>query len=94
MSKFDAERNPKPISRALARPANCNRQPHRWQSLEEGGIQPAYVGGVAELASALACYAETREDRTDIKGAVGLLLNVRDRMERRRAGEAGRLAHV
>ena len=94
MQKIHELSNPKAGGAISPAPANCNRPPQRWQTLEEGGIQPAYVGGVAELAAALACYAETREDRSDIKGAVGLLLSVRDRMERRRAGEARRLAHV
>lgn len=51
--------------------------------LDERGLTPAMVGGLAELASACAQYADDKTDRRDLHVAVGIFLDVRNRMARR-----------
>ncbi len=51
--------------------------------LDERGLTPAMVGGLAELASACAQYANDKTDRRDLHVAVGIFLDVRNRMARR-----------
>lgn len=51
--------------------------------LDERGLTPAMVGGLAELASACAQYCNDKADRRDLHVAVGIFLDVRNRMARR-----------
>lgn len=51
--------------------------------LDERGLTPALVGGLAELTSVCAQYANDKTDRRDLHVAVGILFDVRARMARR-----------
>lgn len=64
-------------------PANCNHEPIRWR-LDDTGLTYPIVGGVGELCAALACYAETKEDRRDLQSAAALVWDVANRLRRRR----------
>ncbi len=53
--------------------------------LEEGGLQPAHIGGVAELTSALGQYAARKDHRRTLFRITAELLDLRNDMAKRGA---------
>lgn len=66
------------VKHASPTPANCNK-PISWR-LEDNGLTPPLVAGLAELLSCAASYAHNKADRRDLQGSAAMAFDVANRM--------------
>lgn len=60
------------------------RGPIQWK-LDDCGLQPAHIGGIAELTSALGQYAKRKDDRRTLYRITAELLDLRNDLVKRGA---------